>query len=108
MVVDNVLYYTEDYISDRLIDLEGNLKYSIAKKVELDEETINKLLSLLGNYDNNAHRCMTVYRDAIKINGDIYNICLSCGDYDVNGERRFLHNENEIRELLNIKKNGKI
>lgn len=98
---NNTLYYTGDFFGGKLIDQDKNILLTNYKEVELDEETCHKLLSYLSDYNNElVHRCMSVYRDAIIINDEIYNICLSCGDYYKGDEKFYIHNEKEIKEFL--------
>ena len=98
---ENTLYYVNDYIKGHLIDENGNLTTKYHNAVQLDSKTIDKLLDLLIDEETGMmHRCASVYRDAILIDGNIYNICLSCGDYYINDKRICIFTEKEIKELL--------
>lgn len=98
---ENTLYYVNDYIKGLLIDEQGTLTTKYHNAVELDSKTIDKLLDLLVDEEAGMmHRCMSVYRDAIIIDGNIYNICLSCGDYYINEKRICIFTYDKIKELL--------
>ena len=100
MLKNNTLYYTDSFFSGLLVEDE-KLTIKNVKEVLLNEEIVNKLESLLSSgVCNLAHRCVSVYRDAIIINGNVYNICLSCGDYFINNEHRYICNEEKIKDLL--------
>lgn len=43
------------------------------------------------------HMCMSVYRDAVVIGGDTYNICLTCGDYYKNDQHIYLTSDQTQR-----------
>jgi hypothetical protein len=104
MATENKLYYVTDINPNtKLIDDNGELTQRMYQSIALNEETSDKLLALLSNYNNDlGHLCISVYRDAIILNGDIYNICLSCGDYYKNDEEGvyYIRNRKEIIELL--------
>jgi len=106
---NNILYYTEDYISGKLIEKNGQLTISDYKKATLSQADVSHLVNLLGQYnDQLRHRCLSVYRDAVIIEGVVYNICLSCGDFWKDNEKHYLVNEEEIIELLSkYKKSAK-
>lgn len=100
-VQPNTLYYVEDYITGKLIDENQNLTVTNVKSVRLDGATTERLLELLVDDDSGMmHKCISVYRDAIIINGNVYNLCLSCGDYYINDKRICIFTHNEIKELL--------
>lgn len=104
---ENVLYFLGDWFGGKLIDENGFITKNIDKETPLSQDTADKLLELLNDYNNDLrHRCISIYRHAIIINGDIYNICLSCGDYYKNDEKEeyYIHNEGKIKLLLGIDK----
>lgn len=98
-----ILYFTEDYVAGKLID-KGNVftEHPLEGKV-LSREKQTLLKSILVNHTTvNGHKCITVYRDAIIIGEDTYNICLSCGDYYKNEDHYYLSNEgvDQIKTLI--------
>lgn len=48
------------------------------------------------------HRCMSKYRDAVVIGEDVYNICLTCGDYYQNDTHYYLTGDqtDRLKKLL--------
>lgn len=105
---ENVLCYTENFVKNRLIEKDKRINHhSIVNFKNLGEENTKKLVQLLeeGTNNNFMHRCVSVYRDAFIFEGDVYNICLSCGDYYKNDTRYYLNNTKQIKNFLNTFKN---
>ena len=99
---ERTLYYTEDYISGKLID---NLQLtSEAKQINLSEDSAINLINVLhDNISPAAHRCISVYRDAFVFRGHTYNICLSCGDFYRDDKHWYLTQEGieQFKEIKN-------
>lgn len=107
MTDNNILVYTEDFVKGKLINEHGDITHPRVKLLTLSDENVTKLKNLLedGISTTLAHRCLSVYRDAIIIQENVYNICLSCGDYFENENHFYLTNEEEIKEFLDALKN---
>lgn len=108
-IAENTLYYTEDYLKGELLNSKGVLNSEVEIKTKtLKDSEVDKLIALLvvGSDPAYRHRCVSVYRDAIKIQGSIYNMCLSCGDFYRNNEFYYLNNRDTIRTFLNNIKNN--
>ncbi len=86
---ENILYYTENYLSGKLInDLEI---FEEVKELYLFHEEVEKFRDILANnISEGAHRCISVYRDGFILNEYTYNICLSCGDFYRDNEHFYL------------------
>lgn len=92
---DSILYYTNDYIAGRLIKSHYDLDTTVAiYRVDISEEETKELVNILeSSKSSDGHRCAVVYRDAFIYNEDVYNICLSCGDYLKNDEHYYITSE---------------
>lgn len=97
------LYYTEEYINGKLI--QENLE--ISKNKEVTEDFLKEIIQLLeeSTNDNMQHRCISVYRHGFILDNDIYNICISCGDFYKNEEHHYIYGEKfeELKEKLTLK-----
>jgi hypothetical protein len=104
---NNTVYSTDEYLKGKLISEDGQLTISNLREKQLKEGEIKDIIQLLteGTNDDYQHICMSVYRDAFIFNGNIYNICLGCGDYYKNNEHHYLmpHATDELRTVLNYK-----
>ena len=98
----NTLYFTEDFLQGKLIDNYKLIKQDNVNQIKLTDKESEELYNILVNNTSELrHRCISVYRDAIKIGNDVFNICLSCGDYYKNDERFYLNQIgiDKIKEL---------
>lgn len=95
-------------------DIRGLDRETLNKEVSLNEE-INELpltqeqqrifKSVVNDPKTGfANKCMSVYRDVIFLDQQRYDVCLSCGDYKVDGKIVYLTTEQ--KELLNSIKNN--
>lgn len=82
---ENTLYYTEDYVKGKLSDNPDIEKFS---QKEIRTEQLKNILE--NNICKIGHLCISVYRHTFKHNEDIYNVCLSCGDFYKNDEFFYL------------------
>lgn len=82
---ENTLYYTEDYVQGKLSD---NLHAEKISQKEVNTERLKDILE--NNISKIGHLCISVYRHTFKHNEDIYNVCLSCGDFYKNDNRFYL------------------
>lgn len=89
---------------DKIIDVDLALMFT-KDVIEYDMtiEQLQEFKSIMSNLSNDSTRCITVFRDAVMTDTDIYNICLSCGDIEWNGERYSTHGEN-LKRLSDLKK----
>lgn len=78
-----------DLLSDNIS--EKTLEFEISK------EDVDELTEILYNLSDDQSRCITVFRDVVIINGDIYDICLSCGDIVIDGKWQSLSNEQRVK-----------
>lgn len=89
----NILYYTVCNNHTRLIK-ENSVLSQDAFEIELSNNQSRQLANILDtNISRLQHRCISVYRDAFVYAGDIYNVCLSCGDFYRNNTVFFLSDE---------------
>jgi len=90
----NTLYRIEDYINGKLIEPDGNLNKTEFTSLTLTEEESKEIVSILEkNIPNYGHKCISIYRDGIVVDGVVYNICLSCGDFYKGNEHFYLSKE---------------
>lgn len=95
-------YYTEDYVSGRLLQ-DGKIKTVNLKAIKLNTYEAKQLAGILeSNISNEGHRCIAVYRDAFTVEGDTYNVCLSCGDFYKNDQHFYLSDKG-IAEFSDFK-----
>lgn len=86
----NVLYYTDCNNNTKLIK-ENTVLSQDACEIRLTEVQALELASILEDNESQLqHMCLSVYRDAFIYEGDIYNVCLSCGDFYRNNNRFYL------------------
>lgn len=57
---------------------------------DMTQEQLEKFREIMKDVDDLTTRCITVYRDSVIIDSNIYNICLSCGDILINGKKHGL------------------
>ena len=74
------LYYSEDRVIGKLVELNGKITNKDTKEVSLTLMELDNLTRLLNsNISSSGHRCISVYRHAFTFKGNIYNICfLKC------------------------------
>ena len=97
------LYYTEEYINGKLVD-NTVLQCENTEKLNLSTEDSHEFVSILFNNETkDGHRCISVYRDAIVIGVNTYNVCLSCGDFYENNRHYYLSTKG-IEEFKKLKK----
>lgn len=78
--------------------LSENLDRSDLIVVDLSAEDTKELENIFSNFQSEfSHRCLSVYRDAVKVNGKIYDLCLSCGDTILDGKIYYLTGDQEDR-----------
>jgi len=83
-----ILYYTEDYIKGKLIETDGIVSTHVHETKYVNLPKLRDIL--LDGISDNGHRCISVYRHAFILHGDVYNVCLSCGDFYKNDEFFYL------------------
>ncbi len=69
---------------------------------ELSQEDIERIEKIFSHFQTDfSHRCISVYRDAININGKVYDVCLSCGDVIIDNQIYYLTSvqEDALKEL---------
>lgn len=90
------IFYTEGYVKGKLIDREITIENYKSKEIDLE-----KLVNLLEKgVTTISHRCISVYRHAFIFKGDVYNICLSCGDFYKNNDHFYINNKEEIENYI--------
>lgn len=89
----NVFYYTDCNNNTKLIK-ENTVLSQDACEIRLTDSEALELSSILEDNESMAqHKCISVYRDAFIYEGDIYNVCLSCGDFYRNNTHHYLSTE---------------
>lgn len=53
---------------------------------DMTQEQLERFREIMSDLREGGHKCIRVFRDAVMIDSDIYNICLSCGDIRLNGQ----------------------
>jgi len=96
---ENTLYYTEDYVKGKLIGLDKNITVENFKEMDFDSGKLRDILH--DNISDIGHMCISVYRHSFILNGHVYNICLSCGDFYRDDKFYYLKNIEQIREYIN-------
>lgn len=103
--IENVLYSTEHYVSGKLIKDDGSITKEEVDLLVLTESQAKEIVDILeNNIPNYAHRCASVYRDALVVDNVVYNICLSCGDFYKGSEHFYLSHEG-IDKIKALKEN---
>jgi type I restriction-modification system DNA methylase subunit len=95
---NNTWYNDQDNFASKLSE---NIKEDTKSK-ELSQEDIARIEKVFSEFQTDfSHRCISVYRDAVNINGKIYDICLSCGDVILDGQIYYLTSvqEDALKEL---------
>lgn len=94
---ENILYYTEDYVQGKLSD---NLNLEKISQKRSKTEQLKDILE--NNISKIGHKCISVYRHTFKHNENIYNVCLSCGDFYKNEEFFYLSKEGveKFKEII--------
>lgn len=100
----NILYYTDCNNNTRLIK-ENTVLSQDACEIELSQSETRELASILNNNISRLrHMCLSVYRDAFISGNDIYNVCLSCGDFYRNNTKYYLSKEG-VEKFEEFKRN---
>lgn len=91
--MDNKWYIKDNIGAGEFI----NIVDAGVETIELDEETESILRDIFDEpFFQGSSRCISFYRDTIMLDSTVYNICLSCGDVAVNGERVMLTRNQEL------------
>lgn len=96
----NIYVYNDKIeLGKDIIDTDGT--YHAETVIELTDEQVSEIKAKMVFRDGRS-RCMVVYRDGLIIDGNIYNICFSCGDVKINGENKLINNDlkDHLRNLL--------
>lgn len=90
------------YIKDNISPGEFIANLSIVDSqdveiIELDKETVDILQDIFDEpFFQGSSRCISIYRDTIVLDSTTYNICLSCGDINFDGENVMLTRNQEL------------
>ena len=81
-------WLNKEYIGydDLLITDIGVVNTTDLEVFDMTEEQLERFREIMSDLREGGHRCIRVFRDAIMVDSDIYNICLSCGDIRLNGK----------------------
>jgi hypothetical protein len=104
MTSKNTKWYSKKNISSGvyITDLKASEMEDVMI-VDLPDEDIETLENIFSeSMYNDRSRCISYYRDTIFFQDKIYNICLSCGDVTIDGER-FMLTQNQNKELTILK-----
>lgn len=87
-----------------LMEESGEVTRSNTIQHTLTPQQVLDFQEKISHLQEGGHRCARVYRDAIKVNGIVYNICMSCGDILINGKiYSFSRGEHYITDLEQFK-----
>ena len=68
---------------------------------DMTPDQVQEFKILMSDLNNDSSRCITSFRDAVVIDSDVYNLCLSCSDVEYNGQKYMIKwsNQEKIRRL---------
>lgn len=85
--MENTWYYKEDVPHSKLLmSNEGEIDESGCEKYKLTDEEVLEFREIINGLESGGHRCIRVYRDAIQVEGVVYNMCFSCEDIEINNK----------------------
>lgn len=89
---------------DTILDYKLQLMFpENVKQYYMTDAQIREFERIISNVTEDSSRCIKFFRDSVMINSRMYNICLSCGDVEINGEKFFLKGD-DLSAMIKLKK----